>query len=192
MTCRARGRRARLLLVLAAGVVALAGCGSDSAGPAGLTARERETAQRAVDSLRDSNISLQLVNITKWVQSAPAACRVRLVSRNPSAVHVYVFWVPWLAAAPYVWLNMSLTDDPRTRTFHLGTAQPVLPGGRLKADGRTVNRASVDTTLLSRYGPDQARKGRRLMVAQGRGVFAKPGARCQVLANGSIRLVPST
>jgi hypothetical protein len=160
--------------------------------PGGLTAGQRETAQRAVDSLQDSNISLQLVNVTRWVQSAPAACRVRLVSHNPSAVDVYVFWVPWLAAAPYVWLNMSLTDDPRASTFHLGTAQPVLPGGRLKPDGRSVNRASVDTTLLSRYGPDQARKGRQLMVEQGRGVFAKPGARCQVLANGSIRLIPST
>ena len=192
MTCCARGRRARLLIGLAAGVLVLAGCGSDPVDPGGLTAGQRETAQRAVDSLQDSNISLQLVNITRWVQSAPAACRVRLVSRDPIAVDVYVFWIPWLAAAPYVWLNMNLTDDPRTSTYHLGTAQPVLPGGRLKRDGRTVNRASVDTTLLSRYGPDQARKGRQLMMAQGRGVFAKPGARCQVLANGSIRLVPST
>jgi hypothetical protein len=144
-----------------------------------------------VESLQDSNISDQLVTITRWVQSVPAACRIRLVSRNPSTFKVYIFWIPWLAAAPYVWLNMNLTDDPRTSTFHLGTAQPVLPGGRLKRDGRTVNRASVDTTLLSRYGPEQARKSRQILVANGGDVFAKPGARCQVLENGSIRLIPS-
>ena len=112
-------------------------------------------------------------------------------SRNPSTFKVYVFWIPWLAATPYVWLNMNLTDDPRTSTFHLGTAQPVLPGGRLKRDGRTVNRASVDTTLLSRYGPEQARKSRQILRAHGGDVFAKPGARCQVLQNGSIRLLPN-
>jgi hypothetical protein len=178
-------------MVAAAGLLALAGCGSDAVDSGGLTARERETAQRAVDSLHDSNISDQLVAITRWVQSAPAACRVRLASRNPSTFKVYVFWIPWLAATPYVWINMNLTDDPRTSTFNLGTAQPVLPGGRLKRDGRTVNRASVDTTLLSRYGPEQARRTRQILRARGGDVFAKPGARCQVLQNGSIRLVPS-
>jgi hypothetical protein len=178
-------------MVAAAGALALAGCGSDGVDSGGLTAGDRKTAQRAVDSLQNSNISDQLVAITRWVQSAPAACRVRLASRNPSTFEVYVFWIPWLAATPYVWLNMNLTDDPRTSTFHLGTAQPVLPGGRLKRDGRTVNRASVDTTLLSRYGPEQARKSRQILRAHGGDVFAKPGARCQVLQNGSIRLLPN-
>jgi hypothetical protein len=192
MTCRTPGRRARLPIVAAAVALALAGCASDAVDSGGLTARERESAQTAVDSLQNSNISLQLVTITHWVQSVPAACRIRLASRNPSTFEVYVFWIPWLAAAPYVWLNMKLTDDPRTSTFRLGTAQPVLPGGRLNRDGRTVNRASVDTTLLSRYGPEQARKSRQIMVAHGGGVFAKPGARCQVLQNGSIRLLPNT
>ena len=58
-------------------------------------------------------------------------------------------------------------------------------------DGRTINRASVDTTLLSRYGPQQARKSKQLLVAKGGDVFAKPGARCQVLENGSLRLLPA-
>jgi hypothetical protein len=185
------GRRAGLLIVTAASVVALAGCGSDARDSGGLTARDRRTAQSALDSLQSSNISLQLVTVTRWVQSVPAACRVRLVSRNPRTVRVYVFWIPWLAAAPYVWINMNVTNDPRTSTFHLGTTQPVLPGGRLNRDGRTVNRASVDTTLLSRYGPEQARKGRQILVARGGDIFAKPGARCQVLENGSIRLLPN-
>ena len=157
-------------------MLALAGCASDAVDSGGLTAPERKTAQSAMDSLQNSNISLQLVTITRWVQSPPAACRIRLVSRNPSTFKVYVFWIPWLAAAPYVWLNMKVTDDPRTSTFHLGTAQPVLPGGRLNRDGRTINRASVDTTLLSRYGAQQARKSRQILVANGGDVFAKPGA----------------
>ena len=125
---------------------------------------------------------------TRWVQSVPATCRIRLVSRSPNAYKVYLFWVPWLAAEPYVWLNMRVTNDPRTSTFHLGATQPVLPGGRLTKNGRNVNRLSVDTTLLSRYGAEQAKKGRQIMLAHGGDVFAKPGASCEVLKNGAIRL----
>ncbi len=159
--------------------------------PAGtLTAGERADAQRALDGLQDSNISLQLTTITtKWAQNVPATCRVALVSRNPNRFKVYVFWVPWLAAEPYIWLNMDLTNDPGT--FSLGTTQPVLPGGRLTRNGRSVNRLSVDTTLLARYGAEQAAKGRRIMAAHGRDVLTKPGATCQVLKNGSLRLLPS-
>jgi hypothetical protein len=186
-----RGLRewAQLLLVAAIGALALAGCTSDSADSDGLSRLERNTAQSALDSLQDSNISDQLVTITRWVQSPPAACRVRLVSRNPSTYRVYVFWIPWLAAAPYVWLDMNVADDPHESTFHLGTSQPVLPGGRLNRDGRTINRASVDTTLLSRYGAPQARKSQQILKANGGDVFEKPGATCQLLQNGSLRLL---
>jgi hypothetical protein len=156
----------------------------------GLTAGERKGAQTALDSLQDSNISLQLVTIsTRWVQSVPATCRVALESRSPETYRVYLFWVPWLAAEPYVWLTMNVTGDPGTSTFRLGASQPVLPGGRLQRNGRTVNRLTVDTTLLSRYGEEQAKKGRQLMRAHSGGVFTKPGASCQVLKNGSLRLV---
>jgi hypothetical protein len=129
--------------------------------------------------------------ITRWVQSVPTTCRIHLVSRGAGTFGIYVFWIPWLAAQPYVWLSMNVTDDPETSTFRLGTAQPVLPGGRLNPNGRTVNRRSIDTTLLSRYGPEQARKGREIRAANGGDVFAKPGAKCQVLENGSLRLLPN-
>ena len=156
-------------------------------GAGGLSAQQRRDAQAAVDGLQDSNISLQLVTIsTRWVQSVPATCRIRPVSAN--AYKVYLFWVPWLAAEPYVWLDMRVTNDPKTSTFHLGATQPVLPGGRLTKNGRNVNRLSVDTTLLSRYGEEQAKKGRQIMLAHGGDVFAKPGASCEVLKNGAIRL----
>jgi hypothetical protein len=166
-------------------------CKAGCADSGGLTDDDRAEAQSAMDSLQNSNISLQLVTITRWVQSAPATCRIHLVSRSPNTFEIYVFWIPWLAAQPYVWLNMTVTNDPETSTFHLGTTQPVLPGGRLNPNGRTVNRRSVDTTLLSRYGAEQARKGEEILTAHGGDVFAKPGARCQVLRNGSLRLLPS-
>lgn len=191
MTGRTLGERARLLIVTAAGVLALAGCGSDAVDSGGLTAPDRKDAQSAMDALRNSNISTQLVTITKWVQSVPAACRIRLVSRNPNTFKVYVFWIPWLAEEPYVWLNMNVTNDPRTSTFHLGTVQPILPGGRLKRNGRAIKPGSVDATLLTRYGPQQARKSKELLVAHGGDVFAKPGAKCQLLENGSLRLLPN-
>ncbi len=160
-----------------------------SVGSGSLSAVEREAAQTALDALQDSNISLQLTTITtRWAQNIPATCRVGLVSRSPDRFKVYVFWVPWLAAEPYIWLNVDLRNQPGT--FSLGTTQPVLPGGRLTKNGRTVNRLSVDTTLLARYGPEQAKKGREILVAHGRAVLALPGAPCQVLKNGSLRLLP--
>jgi hypothetical protein len=184
--------RARLLIVAAVAVLALTGCASDSVDSGGLTAHDRTAAQSAMDELQNSNISLQLVSITRWVQNVPTACRIHLVSRKPSTYKVYVFWIPYLAAEPYVWLNMKVTNDTRTSTFHLGTSEPVLlPGGRLSANGRTVNPRSVDTTLLSRYGPQQARKSHRTLRVHGGDVFAKPGARCQVLADGTLRLLPN-
>jgi hypothetical protein len=195
MTGSSLRERARLLIVTALGVLvlALAGCGSDSVDSGGFTAHDRTGAQSALDELQNSNISLQLVTITRWVQNAPAACRIHLVSRNPNTYKVYVFWIPYLAAEPYVWINMKVTKDPQTSTFHLGTADPVLlPGGRLSANGRSVNPLSVDTTLLSRYGAQQARKSQKTLVAHGGDVFAKPGAKCQLLTNGSLRLLPNT
>jgi hypothetical protein len=180
-----------LVIVVAAGLLLLAGCGGGGVDSGGLSAGDRKAAQNAMDGLRNSNISTQLVTITKWVQAVPAACRVHVVSRNPDTFKVYVFWVPWLAAEPYVWVNMKVTDDPKTSTFHLGNVEPILPGGRLKLDRRSVKPGSVDTTLLSRYGAQQAEKSRALLVAHGGDVFAKPSARCQLLQNGSLRLLPS-
>jgi hypothetical protein len=185
-----RSATARPVERIVAAACVVASCTSDAVGPGGLTGRERNAAQNAMDALQNSNISLQLVKISQWVQSVPATCRIRLVSPSQSTFEVYVFWIPWLAASPYVWLDMNVTKDLRTSTFHLGTAQPVLPGGRLTPNGRTVNRRTVDTTLLSRYGAEGARKSQEILVANGGDVFAKPGATCQVLKNGSLRLLP--
>jgi hypothetical protein len=189
------GARARLLIVAALGVLALTltGCGSSGADSGGLTAHDRTAAQGALDELQVSNIPLQLVTITKWVQEVPAACRVHLVSRKPEAYEVYLFWIPYLAAEPYVWITMKVTGDERSSTFRLGTSDPVLlPGGRLNSNGRSINQRSVDTTVLSRYGATQDAKNHKTLTVHGGDVFAKPGASCQLLTNGSLRLLPNT
>jgi hypothetical protein len=192
MTGLSLGGRTRLLIAGALGALALSACGGESRDSGGLTAHDRTAAQSAMDELQNSNIPLQLVAITRWVQKVPAACRIRLVSQNPDTYKVYVFWIPYLAAEPYVWLNMKVTNDPRTSTFHLGTSEPVLlPGGRLSSNGQAVNPRSVDTTVLSRYGPRQAKKSQATLVAHGGDVFAEPGAPCQLLSNGTLRLLPS-
>jgi hypothetical protein len=187
------GRRVRLPSVALAGVLALvlAGCGSGSAHSGGLSSGERTAATGAMRGLQHSNISFQLVAITRYVQNVPAACRVHLVSRNPDTFGVYVFWIPYLAAEPYVWLTMKVTGDPRTSTFRLGTSEPVLlPGGRLSTNGQAVNPRSVDTGILSRYGEQQDRKNHRTLVAHAADAFTKPGAGCELLANGSLGLLP--
>lgn len=188
--------RARLALAAAAAAacgLVLAGCGGggSSVDSGGFTPAERQAAQAALDGLQDSNISLQLVAMTQWTQNVPAACRIRQVSKEPVAYEAYVFWIPWLAAAPYVWLNMKLTGDPKTSTFDLGAAEPVLPGGRLNPDGRTIRPGSADTTLLERYGAQQARKSQALLREHAGTTLEKPGADCQLLKNGALRLLPA-
>ena len=155
------------LAVLAAGacVVALAGCGGGGVDSGGLSAGERTDARDAIASLQDSNISRQLLNITETLQSIPSACRVHLVSRDPSTFRVYVFWIPWLGSESYTWIDMTIAKDASKGTFRLGTEKPVLPGGRLLNDGRSIDPYSIDTNLLSRYGPQQARKNRAVLKA---------------------------
>ena len=158
MTGRTLGDRARLLIVTAAGVLALAGCssgvhssgltGQGAVDSGGLTENERQAAQSALDELQNSNISFQVVSITKWVQSVPATCRIHLVSGNPATFEVYVFWIPWLAAEPYVWINMNVTNDPRASTFRLGAVQPVLAGWQAGAE-RSENQPGIDRHHLA-------------------------------------------
>ncbi len=114
------------------------------------------------------------------------------MSSNPETFKVYVFWIPYLGGEDYTWLNMTITKDSSRDTFHLGAAHPVLPSGQLSANGRSVVPFTIDTTLLSRYGPQQARKSHELLVAHAGNAFSNPGARCQVLMSGDLRLLPSS
>ena len=164
------------------------------AAPSTRAGSRRETAsprQAALDALHGSNVSLQVVTTTKIVESIPATCRVHLLSKNPATFRVYVFWIPWLGSEAYTWLDMKVTKDPAQDTFVMGTAKPVLPGGLLTANGRSVDPFSQDTTILSRYGPQQAKKNRDVLMAHAGNAFQKPGARCQALSNGDLRLVPN-
>ncbi len=183
-------RRVFTLLALS-GVCALAGCGNAPVDSGGLTRGDRHAAQEALDTLSGTNVALQIVTTTKIVESTPAACRVQLVSRNPVTVRVYVFWIPWLGSEAYTWLDLKVTKDPTQDSLHMGTAKPVLPGGLLTANGRSVDPYSQDTTLLSRYGPQQEKRNQAELRAHAGNAFAKPGASCQALTNGSLRLVPN-
>lgn len=172
-------------------MLAAAACGGEAVDSGGLSSGDRSAAQAAMNALHGSNIPLQLVAISQNVQEAPAACRVHVASEQPRTFHVYLFWTPWLAGEDYTWLTMTLTEKRSDDRFHLGSAHPVLPGGQLSANARSVVPWSVDTTLLSRYGPAQARKTHRLLVANAGDTLSKPTARCQVLMNGDLKLLPA-
>jgi len=177
-----------------AGVAAaalLAGCGSD-VDSGGLSTGDRDAAQAAMDALQRSNIPRQLVNFTSTAGLAPAACRVRLETRSPHTFRVYIFWIPYVGAQSYIWLNMKIAENTARDTFHVGTAAPVLPSGTLSADRKSVARGSQDyDTPLARYGPRQAERNRRVLMAHAGNVFTKPGAKCQILQNGYLRLLPN-
>jgi hypothetical protein len=86
---------------------------------------------------------------------------------------------------------MTITSNPGQGKFDLGFAAPALPGGVLAGGGQTVAPGSADyDTPLSLYGPEQAKKTRQVLAAHAGNVFSKPRARCQVLKNGYLRLVP--
>jgi len=151
-----------------AGAIGLTSCGGNAADSGGLTAGERRDAQLAMNALQRSNIPLQLVGLTTVAGLAPAACRVHLVSRRPNVFKVYVFWVPFERTRPYSWLEMTITKDPTRDAFHLGTARPGAKGAGLRARTRIDNRVIQD---------------------HAGGAFATPGARCQVLRNGYLKLL---
>jgi hypothetical protein len=186
----AKVSKAVLLAAAAVAAFLLAGCGSQK-DAGGLTAGDRNTAQAVLNTLHESNIAVQLVAISNNVQAIPAACRVHLLRNGSGNLHVYVFWVPWLGGEDYTWLNMTIAKDTSKDRFQLGLEHPVLPGGRLSQNGTGVVPGSNDTTLLSLYGPQQARKSHELLVGHAGDAFSKPGANCQVLRNGDIRLLPN-
>jgi len=159
------------VFLAAASVATLTGCGGTSRDSGGLTAGERDDAQRAMNALQGSNIPLQLVGMTTVAGIAPAACRVHLVSTKPNTYKVYVFWVPFEATRPYTWLEMRITSDSSRDTFHLETAPPVV-----RKDAGRGARARADRHVLMAHAGDS---------------FTKPGAPCQVLMNGYLKLLPN-
>ena len=183
-------------VVLAAGIaaaLALAGCGGGGhALRTTFSAGDRDNAQAALNALQQTNISRQLVKITRLEKRAPAACQVHMSPEHPDTFDVYVFWIPYIGPMPYAWLNMTLTSDTAADRFHLGTAPPPLPGGLLNHAGTTILPKSVDyDTPLSAYGAQQDRKNQALLRTHAQGAFAKPSVGCEVLANGYLRLSAS-
>jgi hypothetical protein len=188
---RRTGNGLRLAVVAIASAAALAGCGG-GVDSGGLTAGDRSAAQAAMDALQTSNIPAQLVDLTATAGLAPAACQVHLESKDPSTFKVYVFWIPYIGPQSYSWLDMTITKDASLDKFHLGTAASVLPGGDQLPGGAAVAPAMPDyDTPLSQYGPQQAKVNERVLMAHAGNVFTKPEAKCQVLMNGYLRLMPN-
>jgi hypothetical protein len=146
-----------------------------------------------MDVLQDTNIPRQLINFTSTAGLAPATCRVHVQSRDPHTFRLYIFWIPYLGAQSYIWLNATIAPDKARDRFHVETEAPVLPGGTLTPDRKDIIPGSADyDTPLALYGPQQVEKNRQVLRAHAGNVFAKPRAKCQVLQNGYLRLVPIT
>ena len=184
------GHAARLGLAGLAGAVALAGCGG-GVDSGGLSAGDRKAAQAAMDGLQGSNITTQLVSLSTTAGRVPAACRVHLESRDPLTFKVYVFWIPFIGPQAYTWLQMTLTKNVSEDRFHLGTAEAVSPSGVQLANGEIVAPSASNYDPLSMGGKRQEQRNRRALKAHAGDVFSKPGANCQVLMNGYLRLVPN-
>jgi len=186
---------ARPLRSAAIGVViaaALAGCGSGATDSGVFTRANRQDAQAAMNALQNSNIPFTLITVTRASLSAPATCEVHLESRNPTTFKVYLFWFPYIGPASYAWLSMTIDKDSSRDKFHLGTTLSALPGGSLSPNGRAVLPWTKDFDVpLAQYGPEQAEKGKQVLMAHAGNVFSKPTAKCQVLTNGYLRLAPS-
>ena len=183
---------AHLALVAVAAAAVLAGCGSGAVDSGGLTGADRNSAQAALNALQHSSIPHTLINMTFASRLPPAACRVHLESRNPITFKVYIFWVPFIGES-YTWLDMSITSAASRDTFHIGSAVAALPGGTLAPNGRSIVPKTRDfDTPLSVFGAQQTRRNTLALMAHAGHVFSKPGAKCQVLTNGYLRLVPNS
>lgn len=145
-----------------------------------------------MNALQHSSIPHTLVNMTFASRLPPAACQVHLESRNPTAFKVYIFWVPFIGAS-YTWLDMSITHDASRDKFHIGSAVAALPGGKLGPSGRSILPKTRDfDTPLSAFGAQQVKRNKAAIAAHAGDIFSKPAAKCQILANGYLRLVASS
>lgn len=184
------GQAALLGLAGIVGAVALTGCGG-GVDSGGLSAKDRSAAQAAMNALQGSNITTQLVSLSTTAGRVPAACRVHLQSTSPRTFKVYVFWVPFIGPQGYTWLQMTLGENVAEDKFHLGTAEAVLPSGIQLPDGRIVAPSESNYDPLSMGGKRQVARNRQMLKAHAGDVFSKPGANCQVLMNGYLRLLPN-
>jgi len=187
-----RPRRGSLSLALTclAGATLLAGCGGGGVDSGGLSLTDRNAAQEAMNALQASNIATQLVSMSTTAGLPPAACRVHLESRHPATFKVYVFWVPFVGPSSYTWLDMTITKNSAGDKFHLGSQAATLPSG-FTLRGKTAIPIASNYDPLSMGGVRQERKNRAVLMAHAGDAFAKPGANCQVLMNGYLRLLPN-
>jgi hypothetical protein len=188
-----QGRVLRLALLAIASAAILAGCGGGGADSGGLTPAERNAAQAAMDALQGSNIPTQILSLTSTAGQVPAACRVHLASNKPMAFKVYLFWIPYVGPSSYSWLDMTITKDASQDTFHFASDPSILPGG-IGLGGNVAPVAGYqgyDHPLTYSLGSSYKRITQGVLKAHAGNVFSKPGAPCQVLMNGLLRMLPN-
>lgn len=193
MTTRSNtGRGVRLALVAMGSAAMLAGCGG-GADSGGLTAGDRKAAQASMDALQTSSVPTTILNLTSTAGQIPAACRVHLISTKPRTFKVYLFWIPYVGPQSYSWLDLTITKNASQDRFHMATAPSVLPGGAGLGGGiaPVAGNIEYDRPLTFTLGSDYKRITQAELKKHAGNVFSKPGARCQVLMNGYLRLLPN-
>jgi hypothetical protein len=152
----------RVTLVGVATTVVLAGCGSGSAqvDRGGFTASDRKVAQAVLDTLRQTNIPTTLAVLTTAAATAPAVCKMHLVSAKPRTFKLFIFWIPSSLSpgATYTWLEATIGQQVLQDTFHIGHSDANAPKAQ----------------VLKSHSGD---------------AFSKPVEECQLLINGYLRLL---
>jgi hypothetical protein len=173
--------RSHLRLALAAGAAAataglvLTGCGGGGVDSGGLSSSDRKAAQNVLDTLQNTSIPTTLVSLTATAGLVPQACRVHLESRKPSTFKLFVFWKPYVPPG-YAPATNAGADDVQQQSYSWIAA----------TIGDNVNN---DTFHLG-HAPSALPRA-KVMASNAGNVFSKPGARCQVLQNGYLRLLPN-
>lgn len=173
-----RSRRLRglpRLLGLALPVLAvavLAGCGGKARDSGGMTSSDRGAAQTALDQLRSTAIPTTLVEISNTAGAVPRVCQVHV--HGDGTYDLFVFWRPIDPQQAYAWLQGNVTKTWTKDRFHVGyAAADSTPGvGSINGDGPS------------------SRERRLQQRAQG-DAFTKPFAACELLSDGTVRLLPT-
>jgi hypothetical protein len=159
-------RTVRIGLAVAAGAVALAGCGESGKLDEGqFSAGDRKAARAVLSTLAQSNLWHIAERTTLMESSSPAACVLHIETAKPLTFKLFMTWIPSAAAQrgvfrgnprAYVWLEAVLGREglQKPSSLHLGNEHSL-------------------KELKSHYGD----------------AFTKPVERCVVLADGTFGLL---
>ena len=146
------------------GALLLAGCGGAAVDSGGFTAKDRKLAQARLDTLRRTSIPAALLQITTVARTLPDVCRIHFAPADPKTFKLFLFWAP-----------SDPLDKNATYTWFEATLRD----------------EAVFHSFHIGYA-EQKLPRKRVLRAHADDVFAKPSKRCQILANGYLRLLPDS